>query len=170
MKKGNTMLDNIQSALFEIKRVLIEDEEIRKLLYNDSNDALNLDTPSIESVDDYISLYPVYEFNTESGGYNHNCGISIGVSVIDPVDEVVQVIASLSINVLVNSNKWVLTGNKIRPLEIADRIIELLENKKFSTSSTLSFDGMTNLIMTKRISGYALSFTMNDGTAKIENF
>ena len=163
------MLDNIQSALFEIKRVLLEDEEIRKLLYNDSNDALNLDTPSTEDVDDYISLYPIYEFNTEAG-YNHNCGINIVVPVIDPTDEVVQVIASLTINVVVNSNKWILTGNKIRPLAIADRIIELLENKKFSASSTLSFDGMTNLIMTKRISGYALSFTMNDGTANIEKF
>lgn len=163
------MLDNIQSALFEIKRVLLEDEEIRKLLYNDSNDALNLDTPSTEDVDDYISLYPIYEFNTESG-YNHNCGISINVSVIDPTDEVVQMIASLTINVIVNTNKWILTGNKIRPLAIADRIVELLENKKFSASSTLSFDGMTNLIMTKRISGYALSFTMTDGTANIEKF
>lgn len=164
------MLDNIQSALFEIKRVLLEDEEIRKLLYNDSNDALNLDIPSTEDVDDYISLYPVYEFNTESGGYNHNCGISINVSVIDPTDEVVQMIASLTINVVVNTNKWILTENKIRPLAIADRIVELLENKKFSASSTLSFDGMTNLIMTKRISGYALSFTMTDGTANIEKF
>lgn len=163
------MLDNIQSALFEIKRVLLEDEEIRKLLYNDSNDALNLDTPSTEDVDDYISLYPIYEFNTEAG-YNHNCGVSINVSVIDPTDEVVQMIASLTINVVVNTNKWILTGNKIRPLAIADRIIELLENKKFSASSTLSFDGMTNLIMTKRISGYALSFTMTDGTANIEKF
>lgn len=163
------MLDNIQSALFEIKRVLLGDEEIRKLLYNDSNDALNLDTPSTEDVDDYISLYPIYEFNTEAG-YNHNCGISINVSVIDPTDEVVQMIASLTINVVVNTNKWILTGNKIRPLAIADRIIELLENKKFSASSTLSFDGMTNLIMTKRISGYALSFTMTDGTANIEKF
>ena len=73
-------------------------------------------------------------------------------------------------NVIVNNAKWLLTNKKVRPLAIIDRITSLLLNKKFSVAVPLEFRGASNLILTKQISGYALTFGVLDGSAEIENF
>lgn len=163
------MLENIQETLFQIRDTLINDEELRKLVYNDSNNALELDAPSKEEVSDYFSLAPIFEFNTEAG-YDHNCGISLVFTELDEDEDIEEVSATLVVNVIVNNAKWLLTNKKVRPLAIIDRITSLLLNKKFSVAVPLEFRGASNLILTKQISGYALTFGVLDGSAEIENF
>lgn len=163
------MLENIQETLFQIRDTLINDEELRKLVYNDSNNALELDAPSKEEVSDYFSLAPIFEFNTEAG-YDHSCGISLVFTEFDEDEDIEEVSATLVVNVIVNNAKWLLTNKKIRPLAIIDRITSLLLNKKFSVAVPLEFRGASNLILTKQISGYALTFGVLDGSAEIENF
>ena len=57
------MLTRIQTTLKAIKRILLEDEQVKKLLYNDSNNALNLPTPDKQVVEKYVTTCPVYEFD-----------------------------------------------------------------------------------------------------------
>ena len=58
----------------------------------------------------------------------------------------------------------------MRSLAICDRIIDLINNKKFSISNPLSFNSIEELIITKQLVGYALIFDITDGNGDIEKY
>jgi DNA-binding transcriptional regulator/RsmH inhibitor MraZ len=76
----------------------------------------------------------------------------------------------IQINVVYNVDKWELVDNKIRTLELANKVIELLNNTKFSVSNKLNFTNLQQLILSKQLVGYALLFSINDGNSNLEKF
>ena len=163
------MLKQIQSTLAGIKTVLLKDTIVRKLLCNDSNNCLNMDAPDEKSAEKYITLKPVFQFENIDD-YTQQGMINIFLSDGQPDDEINIFSGVLQINVVYNTDKWELIDNKIRTLELADKVINLLNNKKFSTSNKLKFDNLQQLILSKQLVGYALLFTINDGNSELEKF
>lgn len=163
------MFKRLQTTLKGIKRVLLEDEQIRKLLYNDSNNALNLDTPAKESVSKYITTYPIYEFEGRDD-YTQQGMINCFISDSEPDDDIKVTDSILRINVVYNTEKWELVDGSCRLLSLCERIIELVDNKKFSISNPISYNSLTELILSKKLVGYALLFNLTDGNSELENF
>ena len=165
------MYRNIQKTLFAIRSVLLNSEIVKKLLYNDSNAALDMPAPKSEDVKDYITLQPIYEFGNDSNKkYEQNGMVNIVLEQNQPNEEDNSLIGIIRINVVFNVDKWELINDKIRPIELSNKIIELLDNKKFSISNPLSFSSMQPLILTKQLTGYALLFDMIDGSSNLENY
>ena len=79
-------------------------------------------------------------------------------------DELVMIHGSLKINILTRSELWELNGNKIRPLEIANRVISILNNKKIANSHKLLFSDIELVILNEDVNGYALTFYLEDGS------
>jgi flagellar hook assembly protein FlgD len=163
------MLKRIQSTLAEIKATLLNNGVIRQLLCNDSNNCLNMETPTVKSAEKYITLKPVFQFeNTDD--YAQNGMINIVFSDGEPDDEANMLDGVVQVNVVYNTDKWELVDNKIRTLELADKVIELLNNKKFSVSNKIEFTSMQQLILSKQLVGYALLFAISDGNSNLEKF
>ena len=163
------MLRRIQSTLAEIKATLLNNGIIRQLLCNDSNNCLNMETPTVKSAEKYITLRPVYQFeNTDD--YAQNGMINIVLSDGEPNDDYNMFDGIVQVNVVYNVDKWELIDNKIRTLELANKVIELLNNKKFSVSNKLEFTNLQQLILSKQLVGYALLFVINDGNSNLEKF
>lgn len=163
------MLTRIQTTLKAIKRILLEDEQVKKLLYNDSNNALNLPTPDKQVVEKYVTTCPVYEFDDKEDYTQHGM-INCFVVDLDTDDEMNIIGGVLRVNVVYNTDKWELVDGNCRVLSICSRIIELLNNKKFTISNPISFDSMVELILSKKLVGYTLLFNIVDGNSEIENF
>lgn len=163
------MLTRVESTLAAIKTRLLNDETLRKLLFHDSNNALNMLAPHIKETEKYITLKPIFEFENKEE-YNQNSIINIYVTEIIPTDEEVSLTGILQINVACNIDIWDLIDNKIRPLQICNRIIKLLNNKKFTISNKLILSNMTDLIINKKMIGYALLFEITDGSGENNNF
>ena len=163
------MLTRIESSLAAIKTKLLEDDTIKQLLFYDSNDALNIEAPDRKKVEKYVTLRPVYQFENKDD-YNQNSMINIYMTQASPLDDTVGVDSILQINVICNVDIWELVDDKIRPLQIANRVIKLLDNKKFTTSNKLSFDSLTDLIISKTVCGYALLFSLVDGSGEKQKF
>lgn len=163
------MLERIESTINGIKTVLLNDEQIRKLLFNDSNNALELPSPTKQEVENYITNYPVFEFENKKD-YAQNSMINIFLTNATPDDEYNACDGIIQISVVTNVDKWSLTDGGIRPIKLANRIIKLLDNKKFSISNPIKFDTMDNLILSKQLVGYALLFSLTDGNSNLENF
>ena len=163
------MLKQIQTTLAGIKTVLLNDETIRKLLCNDSNNCLNMEPPTTKSAEKYITLRPIFQFeNTDD--YAQNGMINIYLSDGEPNDDMNLFQGIVQANVVYNVDKWELVDNKIRTLELADKVINLLDNKKFSTSNKLVFNSLQQLILSKQLVGYALLFNVDDGNSSLEKF
>ena len=162
------MFERIQTSLKAIKRQLLSDEVIRKLLYNDSNNALNLPTPQQKDVEKYITNHPIYEFENKQE-YNQHGMINVFMTDSEPdEDNIISTI--IRINVVYNVDKWELIDGSCRPLAIADRIIELIDNKKLSISNPISYASIQELILSKQLVGYTLLFDFIDGDSDLENF
>lgn len=165
------MYKRVQKTLFAIRSVLLNSEIVRKLLYNDSNAALSLPAPTLKETKDYITLQPIYEFGNDTNKkYEQNGMINIVLEDSEPNEEENSLVGVIRINIVFNVDKWELLDEKIRPIELSDVVIELLDNKKFSISNPLSFSGMQPLILTKQLTGYALLFNLIDGSSNLENY
>ena len=163
------MLEQIQSTLAGVKTALLKDDIVRKLLCNDSNNCLNMDTPDEKSAKKYITLRPIFQFeNTDD--YSQNGMINVFLSDGEPDDTENIFHGVMQVNIVYNTDKWELIDNKIRTLELANKVIKLLNNKKFSVSNKLVFDSMQQLVLSKQLVGYALLFAIEDGNSNLEKF
>lgn len=163
------MLEKIETSLAAIKNCLLNDEKIRKLVYNDSNNALNLETPDRDKVNKYITLRPIYQFENMQD-FTQNTMVNIYLTSGDTLDEEVGISGIIQISIVVNIDKWELLDNKIRPISLADRIIKLVNNKKFTMSNSLSLQSIDQLIISKQLVGYALLFDIVDGSGDLDKF
>ena len=162
------MLELVQKTLYEIRNTLKQDEVLRKLLYNDSNNALQMVSPDPAQIEKYITIYPIYEFQNKND-LAQNALINVLFNN-GTAGEDVQLDGVLQVNIVVNVDHWDLIGGKVRPLEIADRVIKLLNNKKFSISNPLEFTSIDELIITKQLVGYAVLFDFTDGSGEIDHY
>lgn len=163
------MLKRIQSTLAEIKATLLNNGVIRQLLCNDNNNCLNMETPTVKSAEKYITLRPIFQFeNTDD--YAQQGMINIFLVDGQPDDDVNMFSGVVQVNVVYNVDKWELIDNKIRTLELANKVIELLNNKKFSVSHKIELTNLQQLILSKQLVGYALLFAIDDGNSNLEKF
>lgn len=163
------MFDNLEKTLFQIRQVIVNSEKVRKLLYNDNADALLTNAPSVEDVSKYVVLYPIIEFDNNSPWDQHSC-VNIFSFRMEPEDDVSDFIGVIHINIAMDVQKWTLSNSKIRPLELADEIIRLVDSKKFSAATKLEYSNMQYFAATKNICGYTLTFVMSDGNAEEQSF
>lgn len=110
------MFERFEKMLPQIRRIILEDEIVRRLLYHDSNNAFYMDTPTIDDVKDYITLRPIYSLDGH-GKYEQNGMINVYWAKLprNDYDEVV-ITGILRVGVIFNVDKWELVGDKIRPI------------------------------------------------------
>lgn len=163
------MLEKIEQTLVGIKNKLLHDATIRKLLFHDSNNALNMLAPQEKEAESYITLKPIYDFENKEP-YAKNSMINIYTTQIVPDDEIKKITGVIQVNIVCNENTWELVDSHIRPLRLSDQIIKLVHGCKFAASNKLEFNTMSDLIINKKLFGYALLFEITDGSGETEKF
>lgn len=98
------MLERVETTLAAIKNCLLNDDVVRKLVYNDSNNALNMETPDIDKVNKYITLRPIYQFENMAD-FSQNSMINIYFTDGSPQEEEVGIEGIIQINIVVNIDK-----------------------------------------------------------------
>lgn len=158
------MLERFERTINEVRATLIADEDIRKLVFHDSNNALSMLPPATNEVENYIVVKPIFDM-CETEEYSRNTMIQVELDSVDAKEGYLDGI--MRVNIVCNAEKWSLVGGKVRPLQIANRVIDLINNQKFSVSNELVFDSFVPLLMNKKITGYALLFIIQDGSNEI---
>ena len=160
------MLELIETSLESIRNLLISNNKIKLLLYYTSNNALNLEIPEQSLIENYIVKCPFYNL-LEKDAYSKNTVINISLVSV-AVDERVE--SSIKISIISNADVWELINGKIRPIQIANEIIKILNNKKLNASNPISFVNMEQIIYNKQLVGYDLFFNLVDGNGEIDNY
>lgn len=162
------MFDNMQKAIFEAKHLIQSNENIRKMLLIDSKNALESATPSYESASENIVVAAVFDITEEP--FNKNTIMTVVLHRSSYDDENLMLTGMLKINILTRSELWELNNNKIRPLEITNEVIKVLNNKKVSASHKLYFSRMELAILNENVSGYSVIFFIEEGSGLDEQF
>lgn len=163
------MLERIESTMAAMRNKLANDQIITKLLTYDGNDALYVKEQHVENIEEYITLRPIFEFENKEN-YDQNSIINIYMTQASPYEDIVKIDGMLQVNVVCNLDVWELVDNKIRPLQIANRIIALVNNQKFTASNKIILNTITDLIISKKMVGYALLFEITDGSEEKDKF
>lgn len=162
------ILENVQKAIYEIKHLIKESPEIRKLLIHDTLNALELSKPSYEDVEEYVVVSPI--FDATEPPFDKNTIITVAIKKGKYDDETILLHSSVHISILTRSTLWKLNNNKIRPLEIADLIVKAINHKKLTTSHKILFSHFELSVLNEDVNGYTLTFLMEEGSGLDEKF
>ena len=164
-------IKNIKKSIVEVAQILAADEEILKLIYIDTPDALSQPKPEITLneliAQHYVCVIPPVESGIKDSWRNTFITILLDNVYFNRRDD--NTAANLIIYVSTDEAHVLLDDNKMRMLEIVDKVIGLLDNKKISGAGTLSVDSFTHTMLSEFRSAYRISISCNDqNTKKVE--
>ena len=155
-------LKNTKKCAIEIATILAQDETLCKLLVNDKASALTDEKPD-KSLNDlikenYISIYPPVENRIEE--YGRNTFLSILVNSVTFSGQNLN--AGVLIYVSTDESHVLLNNNKDRLLEMADRIVQLLQNHKISAAGELNVSSITHVMLSEFHTAYRIAVNFSD--------
>ena len=162
-------LIRLQSTLQQIRLDLLNNAEIRKLVFYSSDSMTNksisdLTDVSMVEASNFIVLQPVYDGGTEPP-FNSGTCITISTSNGSVSEDGIIADYVVRVSVICDKKNWTFNSGKIRPIILAQDIINILHNKKYDCSNQIHFVRYMEQIVTKTQFGYALLFSVSDGVA-----
>lgn len=151
-------LKRVNNSLKRIKTTILLNEEVRKLLWY-SGDATTV--PSIEQAAEHVFLQPVITIET-SEPFNKKNYITLTIPEGSKTSNKVEY--TLRVIVMSEKGDWDIDGD-IRPLLIAQHIINDLNGAKFDFSNPLEFDSIVETITSDDVYGYSILFNVVDGVS-----
>lgn len=152
------MLERIEKSFFRIKDLLLENEDIRRLLVEDGPDALQRFAPSVEDAKNYIVLRPVIDLNDES--YVRNTIGAITMPSIYLEDKYIS--TRMFLTFYTQNSEYELSNEQLRLFRLADLAAQILNNKKLYNAGTLELLSIREVVMNSSITGIVLEFSIND--------
>lgn len=168
-------LIRLENTLRKIKRDLLLDEEIRKLLFYDSKEMErlqseenipfdSLDVPAVELVKGNIFLQPIVEVDNQPP-FNKKVFISItspsmGFAKTDSIEYAIK------LSIQMDKTNWVYDGDKIRVYRLAQLVINKLDGVKYECATELAFKQMLETVTDKTTTGKSLLFSIVDGVGE----
>jgi hypothetical protein len=147
-------LANIDKVVFEIKKAILNNEKIRKLLYNVNPSALADEAPSISNVEDHIFVNPTVYFTDESS-ISFNNFIVIYMPTIIFEEETTNI--NLVLDIFVNQKIWLLDNNQMRLHQILSEMTKTLHDKKFGPVGRLQFEDATYTVVGEKFTGFQIT-------------
>ena len=157
-------LINIKKAPLEIAKLLADDTIIKQLVYIDTNNPFTGDVSEVDMnkmlTEHYISFDPPVENRIEE--YQRNTFISILIDSVSLYGSEDNIPTTLVIYVSTNADHLIITDNKNRLLELADRVIKILDGKKLSASGSLYINSLQHVMLSEFHSGYRIACRISD--------
>ena len=152
------MLERIEKSFFRIKDLLLENDDIRRLLVEDGPDALQRYAPSVEQAKEYVVLRPVIDLNDEN--YTRNTIAAITMPSIYLEDKYLS--TRMFLTFYTQNSEYELNNEQLRLFRLADLAAEILNNKKLYNAGTLELLSIREVVMNSSITGIVLEFSIND--------
>lgn len=161
-------LRNLKKVPFEIATLLAADDTIIRLIYDDSPFALTntTNTVSVQELinSNYIGFYPATETGIREVDRNTFIVISLEDFTLNAQDQNTR--GTGAIYITTDKAHCLLDGNKIRLLELADRIETVLDNRKLSTAGELQLTTISYVVFSDFRAGYRISFRCSDQSSR----
>ena len=156
------ILDNIQESVYDVLSLLQGNQDIRKLVYYDTENALTQPDITYSTPADHFTVSAIFDITEPP--FDKNTIISVVLNRAN-YDEESKITRNLvKINILTRSALWKLDNKKIRPLQIGNIAIDILNNLKIMPSHKLVFSNMELAILNEDVNGYTLTFFLEEGS------
>lgn len=152
-------LKTIKSLPFEIAQLLGDDVELQQLLVDDNNNlSNNFEKWNLSDLleKEYISFAPVVDNNIKNN--TRNTFLIINLEEIDFVSRDDNMVVSGAIFIGTDKQHSMLSGSRLRLVEMISQIYDLLNNYKFSAAGTVNMEYATFVNFSEYVFGYKIVF------------
>lgn len=157
----------VEKTIQEIKRRLLLNEEIRKLLYYESEALVDgVAVPSIQLVENNIFTQPVVNVTTEPP-FDKKIFIAISLSA-SGFKNINEVDHAIKIAVMCHSSNWVYGNGRVRVLHLIQEVINELDSEKFACAEILEYEQLLQTVVNEDITGYSIIFSVADGVGELD--
>lgn len=162
-------LKNLKKIPFEIAASLASDDTVVRLIYDDDSSALLKKTKLSISIQElissnYIGFYPATESGIKEIDRNTFIIINLEDFALKAQDSNVK--ATGAIYITTDKAHCLLNENKIRLLELADRIDSVLEGRKLSAAGEIQLTSINYVVFSDFRCGYRISFRCSDQSSR----
>ena len=161
------MFTNYEKVFYEIKNTLLNSENLRKLVFYNTPDALEKNTiPSLNEASQTIYIKPIIYVYDDSPEYGISTFISIGL--IESIILDGSISSSIKVSVACDRKIWELDNNRVRPLAILSEISNL-DNLKLETAGKLVFRVVKEVYFNNDLVGYTALFDLDEEKGSVVN-
>ena len=155
------ILINIKKIPLEIGQLLSQNKKLCGLIIDDSADPQLVEKTYNELLNDkYFTIYsPVSDGISDK---ERNTYLTIVIDTINLKKEDNNIFTTGNIYITTDENHILIKNNKNRLLEMADQIVQTIDNAKLSSAGTVSVDSLVYTTLTKHKIGYIISFSVSD--------
>ena len=155
-------LRNIKKVPFEIGQLLANNKRFCSFLVDDTNNPGDVSMSFIELLNEkYITIYPPVEDGAIEQ-YNRNTYVIILLDSISTADSNANIGVSGNIYITTDVNHILLTENRNRLLEMADEVLQTLDNAKLTSAGEIHINHISHTMINTFRAGYRISFTLSD--------
>lgn len=166
MNKIN-FVQNMERNMFIIKNKLLENVNLRKLLFYTGPDALESTDPTAEDVERYIDLTSVVNYGQNPNNPINNF-IVVSWSNAD-LSDFTQSVSGIIVEVFCNHSSILLDNNKMRHFAISQEIVTSLNSSMLLSAGKMELINMELKILNETYVGFELEFMAIDST-EVEDF
>lgn len=152
-------LIRVMSSFKKIKTKILLNEKTRTLLYYDDAFAEDVIAPPIELAAEHVFLQPVIDTDVKEP-FNIKNYLTITIPEGSKTDN--SMVYVVRIIVMCDKSSWNINGD-VRPLLIAQEIINDIDNYQVDFSNKLIFNDIVETVTNKDVVGYSLLFSAVDG-------
>ena len=151
----------LEDTMRRVKQEILFNEDIRKLLYYENIEDINeLKSPSLQACADHIFLQPIVDTDVTEPFNKLNY---ITITVPESASSSNKIHYIFRVMIMCDKRCWTYENDNIRPLQLAQLIINILDGKQFSCAAPLSFVKVVETVTNKTTYGYSLLFDLTDG-------
>jgi hypothetical protein len=153
-------IKNIDRVIMEIKKMLLTNENIRKLLGNNTPSALQEDAPTKANVSDLILTTPAVYMNEDDSNVKYNTFCVIYTPLLQfnaQMNDLTFVIDLFTRKELIEIN-----NNQLRLHQLLGEIVDTIDNKRISMAGRIQFSTATYINMGNRYLGFQVEMSVLD--------
>lgn len=157
-------IKQIDKAILEIKKMLIKNETVRKLIHFNTPDALSLTAPTQEQVKDMILTTPAIYMEEDENEFGFNTFMVIYVPIIDFSSQLNDI--TFVIDLFTRKELIEIDNNQLRLHQLLAEVYETLDNKRVSLAGRIDFSNASYVNMGNRYIGFQMEMSIIDEAAE----
>ena len=161
------IIQAMERNMFIIKNKLLENVNLRKLLFYSKPDALALTEPLASDIEKYIDLTSVVHYG-QNPQNQINSFIVVNLNESD-LSDFTQSIHGIGVSLFCNHSSLLLDNNRLRHFAIAQEIVTTLGSTILLSAGKMELINMELKILNEDYVGFELEFIAIDST-EVDNF
>jgi hypothetical protein len=153
-------IKNIDRVVSEIKKMILNNENIRKLIAVNTPNALTSEAPSKSVVSEFILTSPAVYMTEDENQVNYNTFAVVYIPLLEFNSQMNDL--TFAIDLFTRKELIEINNNQLRLHQLLGEIVDTIDNKRISMAGRIQFSTATYINMGNRYLGFQVEMSVLD--------